>query len=104
MTHKAQPKKNRARKSGAPPNVLEPGAKAQAAPPKHSAARPESKTGKVIALLRRENGATLEELVALTGWQPHTARAALTGLKKKGYAIASEKTDGVRRYCADGSQ
>lgn len=103
MTDKAQPKKNRPRKGGAPPSVLEPGAKAQAAPPKRSAARPESKTGKVIALLRRENGATLEELVALTGWQPHTARAALTGLKK-GYSVASEKTDGVRRYRVDKAQ
>lgn len=104
MTDKAQPKKNRPRKDGAHPNVLQPRAKAQAASSKHSAARPESKTGKVIALLRRENGATLEELMALTGWQPHTARAALTGLKKKGYAVASEKTDGVRRYHAEKPQ
>ena len=104
MTDKAQPKKNRPRKGGAPPNVLEPGAKAQVAPPKRSAARPESKTGKVIALLRRENGAMLEELVALTGWQPHTARAALTGLKKKRYAVSTEKTEGVRRYRVDKAQ
>jgi hypothetical protein len=104
VTDKAQPKTNRARKDGAHTSVLEPGAKAQTVSPSHSAAKPESKTAKVIALLRRENGATLEELVALTGWQPHTARAALTSLKKKGYPIASEKTDGVRRYRADGSQ
>jgi hypothetical protein len=29
---------------------------------------------------------------------PHTTRAALTGLKKKGYAISSDKVDGVRTY------
>ncbi len=49
--------------------------------------KPLSKIGTVADLLRREGGATLAELVAATGWQPHTTRAALTGLRKKGYAI-----------------
>ena len=53
-------------------------------------ARP-SKTADVLALLRRAEGATLDELVAATGWLPHTTRAALTGLRKKGHAIARGK-------------
>lgn len=44
-----------------------------------------SKISQVIALLQRPEGATLAELVAATGWLPHTARAALTGLRKKGH-------------------
>ncbi|WP_394729511.1 DUF3489 domain-containing protein [Altererythrobacter sp. GH1-8] len=52
-----------------------------------SVPRPDSKIGKVVALLQRKEGATLDELVTATGWQVHTARAALTGLKKRGYVI-----------------
>jgi hypothetical protein len=52
----------------------------------------------VLDLLRRPEGATLDDLVAATSWLPHTTRAALTGLKKKGHVISSEKRDGVRRY------
>ena len=59
---------------------------------------PVSKTAQVVALLQREHGASLGELVDATGWLPHTTRAALTGLKKKGHLIASEKIDEVRRY------
>jgi hypothetical protein len=32
-------------------------------------------------------GALLDKIVAATGWLPHTVRAALTGLRKRGYAI-----------------
>jgi hypothetical protein len=52
----------------------------------------------MLAMLQRINGATLGDLVAATGWLPHTTRAALTGLRKKGHALTSEKLDGVRRY------
>ena len=51
-----------------------------------------------IGLLQQSSGATLDEIVAATKWLPHTTRAALTGLKKKGHQVTSEKTDGVRRY------
>ena len=50
-----------------------------------------SKTIAVIALLERESGATLAELIAATGWLPHTTRAALTGLRKKGHTIERSK-------------
>lgn len=58
----------------------------------------EGKTSRVLALLQRPDGATLDELVAATSWLPHTTRAALTGLKKKGYAVTSEKVEGQRQY------
>lgn len=60
--------------------------------------RATSKSGMIIALLQREHGATLEDMIAATGWLPHTTRAALTGLRRKGHDLISEKLDGVRRY------
>ena len=36
---------------------------------------------------------TLAELVSNTGWLPHTARAALTGLRKRGYTIRIHRGD-----------
>lgn len=57
-----------------------------------------SKIDGVIALLKNEQGATLDQIVAATNWQPHSARAVLTGLKKKGHAITREKVDGVSSY------
>jgi hypothetical protein len=63
-----------------------------------SPAKPESKIGRVVSLLQRPEGAALEDLVAATGWQPHTTRASLTGLKKNGHPIVRSKVDGVTRY------
>jgi hypothetical protein len=57
-----------------------------------------SKIGIVIALLRRDEGATLAELAAATQWLPHTTRAALTGLRKKGHAIGKSKREGATCY------
>jgi hypothetical protein len=59
-----------------------------------------SKQQQLAALVVRDEGATLEQMIAVTGWLPHTTRAALTGLKKKGYVISSDKVDGVRTYRA----
>ena len=61
--------------------------------------RPGTKRAHVIALLSREQGAQLSELMATTGWLAHTTRAALTGLRQKGYAIERCKTaDGTSAY------
>ena len=57
----------------------------------------QTKSAAVLALLQRKEGATLDQLVEATGWLPHTARAALTGLKKKGHAITSSKEEGQPR-------
>ena len=46
-----------------------------------------TKASTVLALLGREDGATLAEMIAVTGWLPHTTRAALTGLRKKGHVL-----------------
>jgi hypothetical protein len=60
--------------------------------------RPGSKLTEVIELLRRDHGATIDELIAATNWLPHTTRAALTGLRKRGYAVTRDRSDGVTRY------
>lgn len=49
-------------------------------------------------LLVRDEGATLDQMIAVAGWLPQTTRAAMTGLRKKGYVIDSDKVDGVRTY------
>ncbi|KQS03652.1 hypothetical protein ASG11_04840 [Sphingomonas sp. Leaf357] len=63
--------------------------------PALSAAEPDrprvTKTSAVLALLSREEGATLADLIAATGWLPHTTRAALTGLRKKGHVLEKSR-------------
>lgn len=59
---------------------------------------PASKIAHVICLLERPEGATLNDVVAVTGWLPHTTRAALTGLRKKGYEISRTAVDKVTHY------
>tara|TARA_R110000824_G_scaffold104214_2_gene247299 strand:+ start:2228 stop:2599 length:372 start_codon:yes stop_codon:yes gene_type:complete len=59
--------------------------------------KPSSKASLVLGMLQRAEGATLAQLVAETSWLPHTTRAALTGLKKKGHNVTSTKTDGEER-------
>jgi hypothetical protein len=53
----------------------------------------------LIAMLHRPQGATIEEIVAATGWQKHTVRGAISGaLKKKlRLTIESQKVDGRGR-------
>jgi hypothetical protein len=70
----------------------------KASEPVGRADKPQTKADLILGLLRREEGATLEQLVAATGWLPHTTRAALTGIKRKGHVLSSEKVDGVRTY------
>ena len=55
-----------------------------------------SKIAAVIGMLRRAEGVTIDEVVVATGWLPHTTRAALTGLRKRGYALTSDRTDRTR--------
>ena len=64
-----------------------------AAEPAASAARPGGKLGQVLDAVAAEDGATLAELVALTGWQPHTTRAALTRLRRRGFALVLGSAD-----------
>jgi hypothetical protein len=48
----------------------------------------------VVKMLARKSGATLNALTDATGWLPHTTRAALTGLRKRGYALTLERQEG----------
>jgi Protein of unknown function (DUF3489) len=59
-----------------------------------------SKQGEVIALLRRPEGVTVDEVRAATGWQPHTVRGVFSGaLKKKlGLAVVAAKEERGRVY------
>jgi hypothetical protein len=50
-----------------------------------------SKLALVIEHLQRADGATIVDLTQATGWLPHTTRAALTGLRKRGYAVIRER-------------
>ena len=55
----------------------------------------QTKMGKVVALLVTGEGAALNQMVEATGRLPHTARTALTELKKKGYT--SSAANGMAR-------
>jgi Protein of unknown function (DUF3489) len=67
--------------------------------PQFEAKRP-SKQDAVIAMLRRPEGATVNEVVGATGWQRHTVRGVFSGtLKKKlGLTLASAKEERGRVY------
>jgi len=56
-----------------------------------SPAKLPSKSAMVLSMLQRAEGATLDQLVEATGWLPHTTRAALTGLKKKGHSVPRQR-------------
>lgn len=57
-----------------------------------------SKAAEVLAMLQRPGGATLLELIDATGWLPHTTRAALTGLRKKGHTVERSKREDATCY------
>ena len=67
--------------------------------PRPDAKQP-SKQDAVIAMLRRAEGATVDEVVSATGWQRHTVRGVFSGtLKKKlGLTVASAKEERGRVY------
>ena len=69
------------------------------AAPKTRTPREGTKQATLIAMLRAPDGATIEEIMAATGWQSHTVRGAMAGaLKKKlGLEVTSEKVEGRGR-------
>ena len=81
------------------------GAKKAAKAPKKTAKAKESagpregsKTGQVIAMLQRKNGATLAEIMDKMGLQKHTVRGFMAGaMKKAGYSVESFKPEGGER-------
>jgi hypothetical protein len=57
-----------------------------------------SKTALVVEMLKRKDGATLEEIMKKMGWQKHTVRGFMAGaMKKAGYTIESFKPEGGER-------
>ena len=50
-----------------------------------------TKLDTILERLRHKKGASLEALEKVTGWQPHSVRAALTRLRKKGNIIDRDK-------------
>jgi hypothetical protein len=85
--------KGRGRRRKAAPTARETGAQRKT--------RGDTKQAQLIAMLRRKEGATIAQIVAATGWQPHTVRGAFAGaLKKKlGLTVTSEKVQrGERVY------
>lgn len=81
------------RRKPAKPKTLSPARKAKTVKPTGS-----TKQSQLIELLQRDGGATTAELASALKWLPHTTRAALTGLRKKGHAVVSEKVNGETRY------
>jgi hypothetical protein len=92
------PKKAKAGKKAAAAKKAPKGAK------KAIGARDGSKTATILDLLKRKDGATLKELMKVSGWQAHSVRGFLSGTvgKKLGLAVASTKgDDGERSYSVE---
>ena len=62
-----------------------------------------TKAATILKLLRRPKGANIAQLQKATGWKPHSVRAALAGLRKKGHDVVRDKNDaGISRYRVSG--
>ncbi len=57
-----------------------------------------TKQARLVDLLNGDYGASITDLTEALGWLPHTVRAALTGLRKRGYKIERRVEDGASRY------
>lgn len=71
-------------------------AKMEAGPePKMPTPRAGTKQAQLITMLQAPEGATMEEIIAATGWQAHTARGAMSGAlgKKLGLVVTSAKEE-----------
>ncbi len=61
-------------------------------------ATPRTKTQTIQKLLSRSGGVTIAQLQKATGWQPHSVRATLTQLRKKGHLVERSGTLGKTKY------
>lgn len=73
---------------------------AKEAGPKTATAPKPGKIDKIIAMMRRPKGATINDLTKATAWQAHSVRGAISGTlrKKQGLNVVSEKSGDVRLY------
>ena len=60
-----------------------------------------TKRARLISMLKRAKGSDVATLSREFGWQLHTTRAALTGLRKAGFTIKRTQSEGrgASRYC-----
>src|SRR5207249_12221867 len=92
-TQTPKPARKTARKSAKPSSKPQ---ATKAASPRSSRARSSaapvrpSKKAAIVALLERPNGAAIGDLIEATGWQTHSVRAALTGLRKEGQELVRD--------------
>jgi Protein of unknown function (DUF3489) len=94
---KSSERSSRAKRSGAKKTAAVSGKATKASSDR---IKPDSKQDRIVALLRRPEGAYLGVLVKETGWQKHSVRGFLAGTvrKKLKLPLLSEKIDGVRNY------
>lgn len=58
----------------------------------------------VTKLINRKSGATIGQIEKATSWQPHSVRAAISGLRKRGMTVLLSKTaKGENVYKAHGA-
>ena len=94
---RAQPKAPATRRRAGSAAKTRPSAGAAPAPAR------QTKTALLREMLAAKDGATVADLQAATGWQAHTVRAALSGLRKAGLTIERARDDdGTSRYRIDG--
>ena len=65
------------------------------------ATKTQTKQALVLGLLRRQNGASIAEIIEVTDWQPHSVRGFFAGALKKRLkieVISDKGEDGIRRY------
>jgi hypothetical protein len=100
-----------ARRAALLPGALTPASDAlggQPLPIQTRSPRPTSKLGRVLDMLAGDAGATIGELTAATGWLEHTTRAALTGLRHRGYELSRTRKErdsaSVYRIVASGGE
>lgn len=102
----SKPGSTKAKSTRGNPQVAKPSAKprpapkATAAPETQAPAQPDTKQSQLIALLRSSSGATLAQMMTLTGWQSHTVRGMLSGSLRKrlGLTVQWQVEDAVRVY------
>ncbi len=98
-----QPARKTGRKSAKPTKPQQPPTKAASSRASKvrspaAPARP-SKKAAILNLLQRPDGAAIGDLIAATGWQVHSVRAALTGLRKEGKELLHDKdAAGITHY------
>jgi hypothetical protein len=81
------PAKNRAARAKKAPDAVDTGGP-----------REGSKTSQVIAMLKREGGATLEEIMTAMGWQKHTTRSMLSASAKSGFTLSRHEPNRVLSF------